>query len=597
MHAARCTGIVAALLACVCACDDDVVTPPPANVWRSSWSHPLPNGATIRGIGGYTEFNQWAVGDGGLVARYRGFELRGVASPTTHTLRDVTGFSETSVFMVGDHGTILGPGLAIQASGTSENLYSLFGFSATNLVAVGANGTILANDGGGWSAVPSPISADLFDVWMLENGEGVAVGAGGVVLRTIGGGPWQLEPSFTATDLNAVWADKPRDWFIVGDAGEIWQDRGAGWTAMASPRTDDFYDITGSDSAFVWAIGDADSILFYDQVSWKPIAPNPSGHLDAGWATICPLLAASPQDATRDARHCSNTYFAGAGRFFARYTLLGTYDVYSDALTYEDLNAIHGLSNGDMYAVGNKGALLHNAGGEWTDSPTGIDDDLFDVFAVSALDVFLVGEAGRIVRGVDGAWSTLTSGTGETLRGVWAADATHVFVVGDAGTLLASNGVSWAPESAPALDYTDVWGVSANDVFAVARGGAIVERIGGVWTSVASPVASDLFAVWGTSTDRMFAAGANGALLRREAGVWQPMDSGVLDDFRGLSGSGSSVWAVGTAGAVVHFEGTTRHVEPRTPVDAFNGLFVRSGGLATAVGSTANIVQFRLESL
>ena len=62
--------------------------------------------------------------------------------------------------------------------------------------------------------------------------------------------------AFSTRDLNAVWADKPGDWFAVGDGGKIWQNRGAGWTPMASPRSDDLFDVLGSDSAYVWAVGD-----------------------------------------------------------------------------------------------------------------------------------------------------------------------------------------------------------------------------------------------------------------------------------------------------------------------------------------------------
>ena len=76
---------------------------------------------------------------------------------------------------------------------------------------------------------------------------------------------------------------------------------------MASPQSDDLHDVFGSDSAYVWAVGDTDSILFYDQISWQPVRPNPSGHLDAIWATICAISVAA------DGAHCSNTFFAGAG--------------------------------------------------------------------------------------------------------------------------------------------------------------------------------------------------------------------------------------------------------------------------------------------
>jgi hypothetical protein len=93
--------------------------------------------------------------------------------------------------------------------------------------------------------------------------------------------------------LRAIWADKPRDWFVVGDNGEIWQERGSGWTAMASPRTDDLHDVFGSDSAFVFTVGDADSILFYDGFTWSPdraaLRRPPRGAVGHGLRAAVPL--------------------------------------------------------------------------------------------------------------------------------------------------------------------------------------------------------------------------------------------------------------------------------------------------------------------
>lgn len=594
MRAAREAVVVAVIAACIAGCSDDSVTPPSTSVWRPHWSHPLPTGATFRGIGGWTEFDLWAVGDGGAIGHYRGLGLNPVASPTTHTLRDVVAFSNTAVFMVGDGGTIIGPGLVEQASPTSNDLYALFGFSPSNLIAVGANGTIIVNDGGGWQSVTSPTSSDLYGIWALVDGEMVAVGAGGVVIRKSAGGPWLMGPSFTARDMNAVWADKPGDWFAVGDGGEIWQDRGAGWTPMTSPRSEDFYDVLGSDSAFVFAAGDADSILFYDQVAWRPVAANPSGHLDAIWATLCPLSVASASSAR--GAHCSNTYVAGAGGFAGRYTLLTTFDTISDALTYADLHGIHGRASGDVYAVGDDGVVLRNDGSAWSLSATGFTENLHDVFVVSPLDVFMVGDGGRVLRGADGAWTPMVSGVATSLRGVWAENASSVYAVGDAGTILRFDGVDWNPESAPNVDYTDLWGVSSGEVFAVARGGAIAERVAGVWSAATSPVATDLLGVWGSSIDNVFTVGAGGVVVRRKNGDWQPMVSGIGDDLRAVSGGGGSVWAVGDRGVALRYDGTSWKSEPSEPVAALEAVFARSAERMFAAGSTGSVIRFQLDT-
>lgn len=589
---------VAATVACafvVAACGDDDPASPSATHWVWSWDHPLPSGATMRGIGGWTEFDQWAVGDGGMIAHYRGLAWRAVPSPTTHTLFDVVGFSPTDVFMVGEAGTILGPGLSLQPSTTSNDLYSLFGFSALNLIAVGANGTIVANDGGGWQAVTSPTSNDLNGVWCLTNGEKVAVGAAGAVIRS-NGGPWSVVPAFTSRDLNAVWADKPGDWFAVGDGGEIWRDDGSGWSPMASPRSDDLYDVFGSDSAYVFAVGDGDSILFYDRIAWRPLVPSPSGHLDAIWATICPLSASPPGARATDAVHCSNTYFAGAGGIVTRYTLLSSYEIETDALTFADLHGIHGQGNQDVYAVGDDGTVIRRDATGWSLSPTGVTETLRDVFVVSPLDVYLVGDGGRMLRGADDAWTPVDVGTSANLRGIWAEHATRVIAVGDAGTILRFDGVDWIPEAAPIVDYTDVWGFSSDDAIAVARGGLIAVRDAAGWSAAFSPVATDLHGVWGTSTSNAFAVGDAGVILHLgDDGQWRAMSVPVLDDWVAVSGSGGQVWMVGAGGSVLRYDGVSWNVEESPPVAGFGGVFVRSGEVF-ATGTTGAVVGFRLEA-
>jgi hypothetical protein len=99
---------------------------------------------------------------------------------------------------------------------------------------------------------------------------------------------------------------------------------------MVSPRTDDFYSIFGSDSAFVFAAGAADSILFYDGFDWRPIAPRHANRLEAIWATVCALPPPSPPGAAPSAFHCSNTYFAGTASVVTRFTLLGSYEILND---------------------------------------------------------------------------------------------------------------------------------------------------------------------------------------------------------------------------------------------------------------------------
>ncbi len=313
---------IALVVAFTAACGDDGTTPPPAEV-------PV---ADLHAVGSWPngEFDLFAVGDEGTILHYKGIKFEKMASHTTHTLRGVTGIDVNRAFAVGDKGTILRydrPIWSPENSNTTQNLRAVWGTTVDNLIAVGDQGIILERSGAVWNIVAGGMTPSLYGVYALADGEAYAVGDAGAVAHR-SGGTWSVAPAFTTSRLRSVWADKPGDWFAVGDNGEIWQERGSGWTQMVSPRSDDFYSVAGSDSAFVWAAGDADSILFYDGFEWRPKVPRYAGRIEGIWAFVCPLAATQPVAGA--ALHCSNTYFAGTTSVVTRYTLLSTYEVLND---------------------------------------------------------------------------------------------------------------------------------------------------------------------------------------------------------------------------------------------------------------------------
>lgn len=91
------------------------------------------------------------------------------------------------------------------------------------------------------------------------------------------------------------------------------------------------------------------------------------------------------------------------------------------------LNGIHGFSPTDVWAVGDRGTVLHFDGKEWAKVP---------------------------------------SGTSNTLHGVWGANPNDVWIVGDSRTMLRWNGATLqtAP-NAPTISFKSVRGASANEVY------------------------------------------------------------------------------------------------------------------------------------
>lgn len=138
----------------------------------------------------------------------------------------------------------------------------------------------------------------------------------------------------------------------------------------------------------------------------------------------------------------------------------------------------------------------------------------------------------------------------------------------------------------PDINLSDVWGPSADEIYAVGNQGTILHYNGSGWARMESGTEADLEGVWGyqlkdadgniTRTD-VFAAGSNGTILRYDGTAWsslavisdpdpaQPNPQPVTDSFHdvwGIRAPGPdpatqhpTVIAVGGKGLIARFEG------------------------------------------
>jgi len=84
-----------------------------------------------------------------------------------------------------------------------------------------------------------------------------------------------------------------------------------------------------------------------------------------------------------------------------------------------------------------------------------------------------------------------------------------------------------------------------------------------VWSHVSSGTADDLWDVWGSSATDVWAVGSNGAIVHYDGTRWSRALDSVSYFFRGVWGSGpTDIWAVGflslnnTAPVIFHYDGT-----------------------------------------
>jgi photosystem II stability/assembly factor-like uncharacterized protein len=157
---------------------------------------------------------------------------------------------------------------------------------------------------------------------------------------------------------------------------------------------------------------------------------------------------------------------------------------------------IFGTASGDLWAVGQAGALLHFDGKTWRGRNPAIQDkspserrlsDLHGVWAAGG-DVWAVGDAGSILRRErDGSeWRHLPSGTSEPLFGVWGTSDQDVWAVGANGLVIRCldhlcKRVGDFPSKGPGALYA-VAGLGPNDVWVAGSEGIAFHWDGKTWS-------------------------------------------------------------------------------------------------------------------
>ena len=315
----------------------------------------------------------------------------------------------------------------------------------------------------------------------------------------------------------------------------IYSNAPAGWSETYSETAISVYDIWGSSSSNLFAVGyrttdDTGSILHYDASTWSP--------MESG--------AVSP------------------------------------------LRGIWGSSATDVFAVGDNGTIIHYDGSTWSAMEGGTMLRLYSVWGSSGSDVFAVGDNGTIIHYDGSTWSAMEGGTMLRLYSVWGSSATDVFAVGlgiSSDTILHYDGTSWSAMTGPTpIDdgtLLAVWGSSATDVYAVGYDFIRVGSIGlpvtvarkihydGVEWSGGSGNFDYLYTgVWGTSATNVFVVGmvrdlindpsgnySRGYISNYDGTWWSSMANHLkpLTNVWGLSSS--DVFTVGWGGSIYRYDG------------------------------------------
>lgn len=411
----------------------------------------------------------------------------------------------------------------------------------------GSDATILRSlDGANWSHAMTPGDADLARVASNSDGsEMIAVGARGVVLRSVDGGKtWTAANNAEPADLRTVTFHAPgKAWIAAGAGGRILRsaDGGQNWASLPSPLTTDLQATFVDPKTRNLLLGGEEGVIGISTdggTSWnitKIAMPDPVTPVTAFHRFGDLLLAPSAM-----------------GRFLVSVDDGESWDLLqADSKAYWTA-AARDPARDAIVLVGHNGEVLRSAdrGRNWQLSAIEVDGRRNYLAGVyydeRSRSLLAVGDGGTIVQSVDGGanWEVASRDVRESLRGL-AVMANRIIAFGPGGLVVSTkdSGAHWTHDRhALEMQLREITATPSGSLLAGSTLGDLIrsEDGGRAWSprpvtypNVNTP--PDLRVLMpAPAGDAMIAAGPPGAILRSDmrGETWQVVHWSEIEEER-----------------------------------------------------------------
>jgi hypothetical protein len=418
----------------------------------------------VNDIWGPAPDDLYMVGPKGLVLHFDGTSTTTFASVTGNNLRAVWGSSANDVYAVGDQGKVVhfdGVNWTGLSRPTTQSLRTVRVIDGSLFVG-GERGACVRYNAGAWESISVPSPGPITGIARDEATGGIFAGSTSGILD-FNQGHWRHAAGTCSGGLRAVWVAETGDVFAVGHEGVIEQRDASGWQPAYFGGPQDVWNALGGNSASdVYAVGDSGKFIHYDGNAWTPVNSGTTAQFNAIWVSPGDVIMAGDSEI----REWEN----------------GTVQPMAGGFTGGAIHDVWGLSRNSLFAVGNRGLILHFDGGEWRRMDWGGTVRLWAVWGRAADDVFVAGEgapfygATRYYAGTmlhyDGAtWRRLESEGVRSVATLWgSANDGLLGLSGD--QLCALEGHQWVPLPVGIADVSaaDMYGASGGDIYLVGTG-------------------------------------------------------------------------------------------------------------------------------
>ena len=557
--------------------------------------NPGPIGEALKDVWPFSLTDVWAVGDHGNILHFDGTTWAPAQSNTTETFERIWASAPNDVWAVAWHKILHWNGSTWSTILEGSPLLgkSIWGTSSSDVwIPLFSNG-MLHFDGSLWSQ-PAELSAVRF--YHLWGAQGQIFALSNLGLYRYNGTSWSLLPSsiplspdgVSFDDISkyyAMWGSSPSDLWIVGESSRIRRWDGARWNTITSPAGIYRYTgVWGSSSTNVY-IGSTATTIRWDGSAFSTVGLANDPEL-GGSFKLTTFRGTGADDiwglASGKLRHWNGiTWSPTLGFAGAVYGLWGTgpTDVYatdmltdigggllhwdgsawSKILTAWNLGGVFGFNSADLWAVGVSGVSFHYNGQSWSEFPIALKD----LWGASPNDIWGVDRDGGGQHWNGSAWSPVTiwsPGVNSANTGtVWGTASNRVWAgagnFNTGGKISYYNGSTWVTQYNGLVAPTKIWGSSESDIWAVGvknSSGAILHFNGVAWSEV-PPIANNfaLWDVWGLGPDDVWAVGSGGRVIHFDGTQWQSVNSGTDQNLTAVWGTNSELWIGGHIGGLL----------------------------------------------
>jgi len=512
---------------------------------------------------------QYVVNSSGPLGRVLAGTASGTAAPVLYTVgpavdystfnpnqsNNFTAYPALGIFENGSWRRVL----ATTAPPVNTGASSAQGFMdvtalATNDVYLAATSGLWKFDGAAFTKITA-VTDSLYSVGsapLAGGGRVVIAGAPGGIVWIGYGTSWQRYNTGSGARFDGVCITGTSEAYAASNnSGALYRFNGTTWTSVNVVGNNSKFDLQcpAPGVAFVAVGGNG-----FFRWNGSAFAPLPSTGLGPARSQRMAAASATELYVAADSANTDRAFYRGDGTSFSEIT--------RRRFAISPIRMWADPRGGAAYVLSNYGRLEKM-------TPASVSvlsylPALHDVVMTSANSAFAVGTNMFLARWDGARWTidTPPAGTQATrvLQGVWSEGPTNAWAVGNGNTILRYNGSAWSVVSdvnkpiGPVDNYNAVWG-SGSDVWVAGESTLLhCKAAGSCAVEASGPTA--IYSVWGSSTSNVFAVGSGGRILRYNGTSWTVQTSPTSRNLARVQGSGANdVWAFGDS-VLVHFDGT-----------------------------------------